>query len=75
MRLFCVQGGADEGPQSRVKASWVLVFIYCLCPDVAVMERPRESGEIPDNLLVPLPRRLLITGQQKKRASGEKIKY
>lgn len=38
-------------------------------------ERPRESGEIPDNLLVPLPRCLLITGQQKKRALGEKIKY
>lgn len=33
-----------------------------------------ESGEIPDNLLVPLPRCLLITGQQKN-ALGEKIKY
>lgn len=35
----------------------------------------RGRGGTPDNLLVPVPRRLLITGQQKKRAPGEKIKY
>lgn len=35
----------------------------------------RGRGGAPDNLLVLVPRRPLITGQQKKRRPGEKIKY